>query len=159
MTALKHPRKLAIAIGITVVLAVYGGLLGIGGMQDWYPSLARPVDIPMWLFGVVQPVYYLICIAILYRLMCNVAGNPATKRSVGLLLGMMFVAESWNYLFLGLRSVSFGFWSLLGFAALAVVVYLDMRRTDRLSSHLFLPYLFWLPVDLVWMYGIWQANP
>ena len=71
---------------------------------------------------------------------------------------MMIFAESWNYFFLGLKNVSLGFWLMLVFSLVAIVVYLNLRRTDKVSSYVFLPYLVWLLADISWIFRVWQAN-
>ena len=137
---------------------MYGSVLAIDGMKEWYPSLVKPVDIPMWLFGFVQLVYYGICITILYRLFSYIEDTRKRKISLSLFLFMMIFAESWNYFFLGLKNVSVGFWLVLVFSLITIVVYLNLRKTDKVSSYVFLPYLVWLLVDISWIFGLWQAN-
>lgn len=158
MAVVKQPKILGWSILITLIIAVYGSLLAIDGMKEWYPSLVKPVDIPMWLFGIVQPVYYGICITILYRLFAYVEDTKKKQTSVFIILFMMIFAESWNYFFLGLRSVSLGFWLMLVFFLIAIVVFINLRKTDKISSYIFLPYLLWLLIDISWIYELWKAN-
>lgn len=148
MTFVKQPKTLGYAFLITLVIAIYGSLLAIDGMKDWYPSLVKPVDIPMWLFAIVQPVYYGICMAIMYRLLIYVEDKKKRNFSLSLLIFMMLFAESWNYFFLGLKSVSLGFWLMLVFSIIAVIVFFNLRKTDKISSNIFLPYLVWLLADI-----------
>lgn len=143
---------------ITLVVAVYGALLAIDGMKEWYPSLTKPVDIPLWLFSIVQPIYYVICVTVLYRLISYVEDFKVKRNSVTLFMFMMLFAESWNYFFLGLKSVSLGFWLMLVFSFIAMLVFFNLRKVDRLSSKIFTPYLIWLLVDITWIYGVWEAN-
>ena len=158
MTGVKQPKTLGLAFLITLVIAVYGSVLAIDGMKEWYPYLVKPVDIPMWLFGFVQLVYYGICITILYRLFSYIEDTKERKISLFLFLFMMIFAESWNYFFLGLKNVSLGFWLMLVFSLIAIVVYLNLRKTDKVSSYVFLPYLVWLLADISWIFKLWQAN-
>ena len=159
MKFVKQPKHLGKAFLITIVLAIYGGLLSIEGMSEWYPSLIKPIDIPIWLFGIVQPAYYLICVTILYRLYTRVEKSRVRRRtSMSLFVFMMFFAESWNFFFLGLKSVSLGFWLLLIFCLVVISVFLNLRRVDKNSSLILLPYLIWLVADIMWIFEIWQAN-
>ena len=155
---IKCPKNFAASFLVTFVIAVYGSLLAIDGMKEWYPSLVKPIDIPMWLFAIVQPLYYAICITIMYRLMTYVDVVKTKKLSLILLVFMMLFAETWNYFFLGLRDVSLGFWTMVAFSGVAIVVYVNLRRVDFISSKIFIPYLVWLLVDNAWMYGIWVSN-
>jgi len=159
LSLINYPKKLALSFIITFVIAIYGSLLALDGMKEWYPLLNKPVDIPMWLFAIVQPLYYAICITILYRLFAYISEQRTRRISLGLILFMMIFAESWNYLFLGLRSVALGFWSMLLFAGVAVLLFVQLRKVDPLSAKIFAPYLVWLLVDIAWMYGLWSANP
>ena len=136
----KH-KYFLIAFLITLVNAIFGSLLAIDGMEEWYPALIKPLDIPLWFFAIVQPLYYCICIFILYRLFSYVEESRKRIFSLSIYIFMMVYAESWNYFFLGLRNVSLGFWSMLGFGTLAFTVYLVLRKTEKISSHVFIPYL------------------
>ena len=143
---------------VTIFMAIFGSLLGIHGMSEWYPSLIKPLDIPLWLFSIVQAFYYIICVSIIYRLLTFVVDNASQKFSLSLFTGMMFLAELWNYFFLGLKSVSLGFFSILIFSLIAVLVYFNLKHTDRLSSIILTPYLLWLIIDIFWLFRLWQAN-
>lgn len=158
MLSVNYPRNLAASFLVALVIAVYGSLLAIDGMAEWYPSLVKPIDIPMWLFAIIQPLYYAICISVVYRLVSYI-DHPKTRRlSLFLVIFMMLFAETWNYLFLGLRNVSLGFWAMLAFSGVAIAVFINLRRVDPVSSRIFLPYLIWLLADISWMYGIWVEN-
>lgn len=155
---LNKPKNLGIAFIVTLIIAIYGSLLAIDGMKEWYPSLIKPIDIPMWLFATVQPIYYVICITIMYRLLSYVADRRSRLVSLSLLVFMMLCAESWNYFFLGLHSVSLGFWLMLLFCGVVLLVYFNLRKTDNISAKVLLPYLLWLIVDISWIYEIWDKN-
>jgi len=154
----KQPNILGLAFLFTFVMAVYGGLLSLDGMKEWYPSLTKPFDIPIWLFGVVQLVYYCICITIIYRLYSRLEKSRIRSISISLFAFMMVFAESWNYFFLGQKSISLGFWLILVFYLIVLAVYFILRKVDRLSSLILAPYLIWLLVDIIWLFKLWQVN-
>lgn len=158
MKIIKQPKLFGFTLLITIFLAVYGGILSIDGMREWYPSLVKPFNIPIWLFSAIQLIYYLICIAILYRLFSNLEQSRLKQASILLFIFMMFFAESWNYFFLGLKSVSLGFWLLLAFCLIAFINYINLRKVDKTSSIILAPYLVWLVFDIVWLYRIYQVN-
>ena len=153
-----HYKNFFVAMIVTILMAVFGGLLGFQGMSEWYPSLIKPLDIPLWLFSIVQAFYYIICVGIIFRLLTFVTDKASQKFSLSLFTGMMLLAELWNYFFLGLKSVSLGFFSILVFSLIAVLVYFNLKHTDRLSSIILTPYLLWLIIDIFWLFRLWQAN-
>ena len=158
MKKIKSPRNISISLIITFILAIIGTFLGLEGMEEWYPSLIKPLDVPLWLFAIVQPLYYIICIVIMYRLLTYKENKREKFTSLFLLLFMMIYAEVWNYFFLGLKSVSTGFWTLLIFAGIVLLLFQNLYKSDNKSARLLIPYLIWLIVDCVWMYSLWEAN-
>ncbi len=158
MGPITHPKSLGVAFGITFFLAVYGSVLALDGMKEWYPSLVQPITIPLWKFAVVQLVYYGICITILYRLFAYRGEKRTRTRAVSLFVFMMLIAESWNYVFLGRQDLFLGFWGMVLFVVIALAVYIYLRTIDTVSSYVFLPYLLWLFADIAWIFAIWQAN-
>jgi len=158
MNSIKYKKNALLAFLITLTNAISGGVLGIDGFEEWYPSLIKPISIPFWLFALVQPIYYLICIVILYRLFSYIDDRATKMVSTSLFIGMMIFAELWNYFFLGLHSVFLGFWLLIAFTIIVWMNYLILWRIDRFSFYSFTPYVLWLFVDLTWLYSLRAAN-
>ena len=144
---------------ITLTIAIIGVLLAGDAMETWYPSLETPwLNIPIWVFIPVQILYYVICAIIIYRILKYVMPNRQRNISLALLLTMMISAELWNFLFLGLRSTFAGWVGMILFTMMAIVVYAYLRRAERNSSRIMIPYLVWLVLDNIWIFELWLAN-
>lgn len=72
----------------------------------------------------------------------------------------MFMAETWNYFFFGMRNLLLSFMGMVVLGGTGMVFYLLLRKTEKWSSRIFAPYLLWLVfVDIPWIAGIWLTNP
>ena len=150
---------LAIALGVPVGCAVVGNAVTGDAVTTWYPTLRKSkLVLPLWAFIPIALLYYLICGRILYRLLT--LDTPAPQRPAGLVLlgGMMVANEGWNYLFFGRRSVRAGFLGMIGYVVLTIAVQRQLRRVDRESAQLLLPYVGWMAYDLVYAYELWRLN-
>ncbi len=128
-------------------------------METWYPTLEKPwLDVPFWVFITVQIGYYLICGVILYRILKLFSPGRRRNASLTLLLTMMVCAEIWNYLFLGLKSTTGGWIGMMLFTLIVIATYAHLRKADRYSSNLLIPYLSWLVIDNVWIFELWRVN-
>ena len=148
-----------ISLLITLTIAIIGVLLAGDTMQIWYPTLEMPwLNIPLWVFIPIQILYYLICGIIIYRILKHVTPSRQQNISLALLLTMMICAELWNYLFLGLRSTFAGMVGMILFTIITIMVYIHLRRAERYSSRIMIPYLVWLAVDNIWIFELWRVN-
>ena len=144
---------------IILTIATIGVLLAGDAMETWYPTLEMPwLNIPVWAFIPVQILYYLICGIIIYRILKYVTPNRQRNISLALLLTMMISAELWNFPFLGLRSTFAGWVGMILFTMMAIGVYVHLRRAERYSAHIMIPYLVWLVVDNIWIFELWRVN-
>ncbi|MBM7553012.1 tryptophan-rich sensory protein [Thalassobacillus pellis] len=125
----------------------------------WYAGLNKPwYLVPLWFFIMVGILYYLMSGVILYRQLRSFKESKFRKIALGLILVMLAGNEMWNYLFFGLESIFLGFISLIPFSIVVGLLAFVLRKVDRLSYRILLPYLFWLGYDLLWAYGLYMRN-
>ena len=152
-------RALSIAIGTTAGFGLAGGALTGDALTKWYPSLRKSrLVLPLWAFLPVAVLYYLMCGAILFRLLARVAPSHEQRAALRSLLAMMAANEGWNYLLFGRRSPRAGLLGMIGFVGLALSLLRALQRADQRSATLLLPYIAWLGYDLVYAYELWRLN-
>ena len=66
--------------------------------------------------------------------------------------------ELWNYGFFGLRSTLAGFVGIAVFLVPLTLLIVVLRRYERFSAGLLVPYYVWVLYDLAWTYALWRLN-
>ena len=152
-------RAVFIAIGAPAGSALVGTMLAGDGPKTWYPTLRKSrLILPLTAFVPVALLYYLMCGALLYRLLAVVRPSRSRTQAFRLLATMMAANEGWNYLLFRRRSTRASLVGMIGFALITVVLYRVLRRLDPPTARMLLPYLIWLGYDLVWAYELWRLN-
>jgi len=154
-----NKRARTIAIVTPLGYAIFGNALAGNAVTTWYPSLRKScLVLPIWAFVPIGIAYYVMCGALLYRLLALVAPSPARKRAIALLLSMMSANEGWNYLFFGRKDLRASLVGMLGFIGLTMALYRALNGIDSRSATILLPYLGWLGYDVVWAEELWRLN-
>ena len=132
------------AVALPVLFAVFGtALVGNSGLE-WYEELEKP--------------WFLVPLGIVYRVLSRVEDPREKTLSLGLTVGVMLLNELWNYGFFGLRSTLAGFLGILLFLALLTALGAALRRYERFSAWLLVPYYAWVLYDVAWTYALWRLN-
>jgi translocator protein len=154
-----NKRALSIAIVTPLGYAIIGNALVGDAVKTWYPSLKKSsMILPIWAFIPIAIAYYLMCGAILYRLLALVAPSRQRTSAIVLLSSMMGANEGWNYLFLGRKSLRASLLGMLGFIFLTIALYRALNQIDRHSAMILRPYLAWLGYDVLWAEELWRLN-
>jgi translocator protein len=150
---------LLVAISICVLFALFGTAL-IGEVLDsWYDDLDKPwFLIPLWAFGIVGVVYYVLVATVLYRILVHVDDRRGRVTSLALTISVMFLNELWNYGFFGLQSTLVGFLGLAVFLIPVTALLLTLRTYERFSAALVAVYWIWVLYDLAWAFALWRLN-
>lgn len=145
------------ALVLFVLLVVGGGLL-IGFVTapgPWYAALAKPsFNPPNWVFG---PAW-----TILYILIAVAGWRVWQREPSGVPMKLWWLQLALNFLW----SPVFFSWHLIGAAMgiililLAVIVLFiaSVRKVDRISGWLFLPYAAWVAFASLLNVSIWILN-
>jgi len=151
-------KNLLLSIGICFIFAIIGGLLTGDALNNWFAQINHPwFSLPLWGWYIVGGLYYMMTIAILYRIF-NATDTLQKKTAIWLAISMIAVNEFWNYLFFGLESTFAGFIGLLPFTLLVIVLFIILWNFQRKTAWILFPYLLWLGYDLVWTYNLWIMN-
>ena len=136
---------LLVAVAVCVLFALLGTALVGESLGDWYGALDKPrFLIPLWAFGIVGAIYYVLFATVLYRILVHVDDRRGRVTSLALTVTVLFLNELWNYGFFGLESTLVGF---LGMAAFLVPV-----------TALVAFYWIWVLYDLAWTFALWRLN-
>jgi benzodiazapine receptor len=158
MRGLRKGALLA-AVALPVLFAVFGTALVGGSGLEWYAGLAKPrFLVPLRVFYLVGSLYYVLVAVVIYRVLARIEDPRGRAVSFGLTVGVLLLNELWNYGFFGLRSTLAGFLGILGFRALLTALIAALRRYERFSAVLLVPYYLWVLYDLAWTYGLWRLN-
>jgi translocator protein len=152
-----HPT-IALLLWLT---ASYGaGFIGtqgtLRGMENFYPSLAKPVwTPPAWLFSPVWTVLYALIGVAAWRVWRS--ENPRTAALtfwwIGLVLNTVW---PWLFFAIGRLGLAFGESVALWISILATM--LLFARIDRKAAWFLLPYLCWVGFATVLNLAIWRMN-
>ncbi|MDZ7338566.1 MAG: tryptophan-rich sensory protein, partial [candidate division KSB1 bacterium] len=94
--------RLVVGFGVCLLAGIVGGVFTRSAVQNWYPTLAKPVFTPpSWLFGPVWTVLYVlmgIAIAMIWH------KSPGSNAATALFLVQLVFNVLWSLFFFGLRS-------------------------------------------------------
>jgi translocator protein len=150
---------LIVAAATPILCAVLGTALVGGSGLDWFAGLAKPwFLVPLWAFFLVGFLYYVLAAVVLYRVLVHVDDPKGRTASFALTVGVLLLNELWNYGFFGLRSTLAGFLGMAVFLVALTALIVSLRRHERFSAGLLVPYYLWVLYDLAWTYALWRLN-
>ena len=78
---------LLVAVAVCVLLAIFGTALVGESLGDWYGALDKPwFLIPLWAFGIVGAVYYVLFATVLYRILVHIDDHKGRITSLILII-------------------------------------------------------------------------
>lgn len=132
---------LVYAAAIVVVIAVGAGIGTMIGPDDWFRSLNKPsFNPPSWVFAPVWTILYVfIAIAFARTFLREPRGAAMQVWIVQMLLNW-----SWTPLWFGLHMM-WGAFAVITALWISIVTFILLtRKSDPVSSFLFVPYLAWV---------------
>src|SRR3712207_6570290 len=160
-TTVRRLRKgpLIVAATTPVLFAIFGAALVGGSGLDWYAGLTKPwFLVPLWAFYLVGLAYYVLAAVVLYRVLVRIDDPGGRAAAFALTVGLLLLNELWNYGFFGLRSTLAGFLGIAAFLVILTALMAALRRYERFSAWLLVPYYLWVLYDLAWTYALWRLN-
>lgn len=151
--------KVVICVLAVELLGASGGLITVGSVKDWYPTLDKPPGTPPnWVFGPVWTTLFALMGIALARVWH--IGQPGLEKRRALIWFaiQMVLNVAWTPVFFGLHQL---------LAALVVIVLLWMAivmtirsfgAIDRLAAWLLVPYLTWVSYATYLNAGNWWLN-
>lgn len=126
------------------LLLVMGGGIAIGTLTvpgEWYAGLTKPsFSPPNWIFGPVWTVLY-IFIAIAGWRVWRLTSDKTIKQ---LWVAQLFLNFSWSPVFFAAEQTGIAL-CIIGLLLATIIAFVVLaRRSDRISSLLFIPYALWV---------------
>lgn len=152
-----HPLLLALAVCIAA--AALEGVFAGPGVRQRFAELRMPrFSPPLAVWIVIGIAYYVICFAVLYRLLLL---PPSRTRAacLALLLLVLLANAFWNYLFFRLRSLRLSLIITIPYSLAALGLLALLFGFDRVAAWWFLPYAVYLVYANAWGMALLRANP
>jgi len=150
------PNYLAIPL-IVVAVAAAGNLFTFQGL-GWYGTLRLPAFAPGGSFiGLVWTIIYILAV------ISGILFWNAPRRDNFRIITVLFLANAllnalWSYIFFSLHLIDLAVWEMLLLNASTVLLILLLRKYERRSAWLLLPYFIWVSFATYLAYLIAIAN-
>lgn len=146
-------------IGFMLLGSLFGWMTGTEVDTAWYESLVRPqFEPPAALVLLVHLLYYPLFFVILYRAFSRPHG-PGPRRTIVLLaIAALAINTAWNPFLIGLQALAVGVAGNALLLAIVAVLAFFLRKRDRTSALLLLPYVAWVAFDLLWALQLYRLN-
>ena len=146
------------ALALCAIAAVLEGVAAGPGVKQRLASLRAPrwaLSFGAWL--VVGGIYYVVCFAVLFRLLRL---PPSALRTTALVMTMALMAANaaFNFVFFRRGDLRSSFLFFLPYSALALGLFVVLLRADPVAAAIFGPYLVYFVYATAWGYQIWQLN-
>ena len=151
--------KLAlIAAAICAVAALLEGIAAGSGVRQHLTTLRQPrwaLPFAAWLL--VGGLYYLLCFAVLFRLL---ALPPSYRRTFALttIVVLMVANAGFNVIFFRRRNLFASFVFFLPYSAVAIALFVQLLVLEPATAAIFGPYLLYFIYATAWGYHVWRLN-
>ncbi len=151
--------KIAISIGICLLIGLLSSFATQSSVDDWYAGLNKPsFNPPNWVFA---PVW-----TVLYVLMGTAAGIVWSKGFYHLWVktalyhfGFQLLLNAlWSILFFGLKNPLAALFVIFTLLVIIILTIKWFRVVSRKASWLLVPYLAWVAFAAVLNFKIWELN-
>jgi tryptophan-rich sensory protein len=152
-------KPLLIALGTCALAALLEGVAAGPGVRERLSSLRAPrwaLSFGGWV--VVGALYYVLCFAVLLRLL-NLPSTALTSAALATLVTLMAANAGFNFIFFRRRNLHASFLFFLPYSAIAVALFAQLLFVDRLAAAVFGPYLLYFVYATAWGYELWRLNP
>lgn len=151
-------KVVLIALGICILAAVLEGVAAGPGVKQHLAALRAPRwALPFGAWVVVGAIYYVLCFAILFRLL-SLPASPVRTSALTTTVILMAANAAFNFIFFRRRNLFASFVCFLPYSAIAIALFIQLLLLDRLASALFAPYLLYFVYATVWGYQLWRLN-
>ena len=147
-----------IASVICVLAALLEGLAAGPGVKQYLARLRQPRwALPFGGWMLVGAIYYIVCFAVLYKLLALPPGNLRAS-ALATIVGLMAVNAGFNFVFFRRRNPFASFLLVLPYSALAIALFVQLRILEPIAAVIFGPYLLYFIYATAWGYQVWRLN-
>ncbi len=148
--------RLAISIGVCLVVGWLGSLVTRPALRDWYAALSKPAwTPPSWVFAPVWTSLYLTMAVAAWLVWRR---QPLASVPMRLFLLQLLLNFAWTAVFFGFRAPG---WAVMEIAVLWVAILvaaISFAKTSALAAGLMAPYLLWVAYAGALNFAIWRLN-
>ena len=138
--------------------AVLEGVAAGRGVRARFTELRLPpCSPPLALWVGIGLAYYVICFAVLVRLLA-LSTSVLRAAALGLLLAILLVNAGWGVLFFRLKDVRASYLAFFPYAVLVLALGGLLVRIDPIGACILLPYLMYLVYATWWGRALWRLN-
>jgi translocator protein len=142
--------------GLSVLLE---GLFAGKGVKAYMERLRSPsYSLPVWAWFLLGGLYYVICFAVVYRILSRENSGILRTVVLVLILVVMGINALWNLFFFRMRSLSLSVVISIPYSLIAVALFICLLQFDRLAAWFLLPYMIYLIYANLWGYKLWKLN-
>lgn len=142
---------------VCVLLGSASGLLSLGSVTTWYPSIIKPEwNPPAWVFGPVWTVLYIL-MGIAFALVWN-SSHPKKSVAMGIFAAQFLLNLLWTPLFFGLHWMGIAFMEILLLWVMIIVTIVLFYPVQKVAAFLLIPYLAWVSFASVLNGTLWYLN-
>jgi tryptophan-rich sensory protein len=151
--------RFIVAVTVPLLVGVLSGIATARGVQEWYPTLVKPVfNPPAWVFAPVWTILYLMMGVAVY-LVWQRGLNAAGVRTALILFALQLVLNGlWSVLFFGMHSPGLALVEIVVLWVAIGATVLHFWRLTPIAGGLLLPYLAWVSFAVVLNGSIWFLN-
>lgn len=152
--------KIGVMVATCVAAGYFAGLATQSGVNDWYPTLEKPVfNPPSWLFAPVWSLLYILMGIAAGRVWGRIDFEPEpVRKALWLFAAQLALNILWSFLFFWLHNTLL---ALIEIVLLALLIYetiMAFKRVDKLAAYFMVPYLVWVSFATLLNGSIWWLN-
>jgi tryptophan-rich sensory protein len=147
------------SIGACALAAALEGACAGRNVKSFYAELRFPPhSAPLWVWGIIGGLYYLIFWFVLYRLLKLDSVSMLRSVALALISFMMVVNALTNYVIFRARNLRLSF--IIGnlFPIMDACLFVCLLRLDVAAAWALTPYLLYRVYAIWWGYGLWKLN-
>ncbi len=151
--------KLILAVAVPLAVGGLSGFATAGGVDTWYPTLAKPsFNPPAWVFGPTWTVLYILMGVALFLVWRQGPSTPGVRLALTVFAVQLILNGLWSIIFFGMQSPGWAFAEIiLLWLAIVATLWSFWRRTPA-AGWLLVPYLVWVSFAAVLNGSIWILN-
>lgn len=151
--------RLAVALGVPLIVGAIGGLATSSSLSDWYPNLTKPAwTPPNWVFAPVWTILYLMMGIAVWRVW-GLGPEHRPVRTALVLFGIQLGLNlGWSLLFFGRQAPLLGLIDIVVLDTVLLITMIAFLRIDRIAGYLLAPYLLWSWFATALNAAIWWMN-
>ncbi len=151
--------KIALSIGICLLVGFLSGFATQSAVGDWYGTLTKPfLNPPNWIFGPVWTVLYLL-MGLSAGLVWSKGFHHKWVKTALYHFGFQLILNGlWSIVFFGFKNPLVGLLVVIALWILILLTIKWFRVVSKQAAYLLYPYLAWVSFATYLNFSIWLLN-